>query len=325
MQWAARAALAGEVAAIVTAPLHKEALAAAGFTYPGHTELLQHEAALHRSVDIAAMPVRMMLANDELRTVLVSIHVPLREAIESLSTEGVLQTLRITHDALMPLLGQAPRMAVAGLNPHAGEGGLFGREELDIIAVLLAWDAETATGLPPLTNDEVADVVKKYPRQFVGFACVDPWKGSRAVEDMERAITELGLIGAKFHPGIQAFYPNDKQFYPLYEKITALGVPALFHTGTNGLGAGTPGGVARSFGASSDAPASASASPAGSSLAALRTNVLSPRTSARPTKAALLTNERTNLSRPPEAIPRFKTAEFPKASSESGVPLALRS
>jgi len=116
-------------------------------------------------------------------------------------------------------------------------------EDLDIIAVLLAWDAETATGLPPLTNDEVADVVRKYPRQFVGFACVDPWKGKRSVEEMARAITELGLIGAKFHPGIQAFYPNDKQFYPLYEKITDLGVPALFHTGTNGLGAGTPGGM----------------------------------------------------------------------------------
>lgn len=116
-------------------------------------------------------------------------------------------------------------------------------EELDMLAVLLAWDAETATGLPPLTNDEVADVVKKYPRQFVGFACVDPWKGERAVSEIKRAITELGLIGAKFHPGIQAFYPNDKQFYPLYKEISKLGVPTLFHTGTNGLGAGTPGGM----------------------------------------------------------------------------------
>jgi predicted TIM-barrel fold metal-dependent hydrolase len=116
-------------------------------------------------------------------------------------------------------------------------------EELDITGVLLAWDAETATGLPPLTNDEVADVVKKYPRQFVGFACVDPWKGKRAIEEMERAITQLGMKGAKFHPGIQAFHPNDERFYPLYEKITKLGIPALFHTGTNGLGAGTPGGM----------------------------------------------------------------------------------
>jgi predicted TIM-barrel fold metal-dependent hydrolase len=116
-------------------------------------------------------------------------------------------------------------------------------EQLDMIGVLLAWDAETATGLPPLTNDEVADIVKEYPKQFVGFACVDPWKGKRAVDEMERAITELGLKGAKFHPGVQAFYPNEERFFPLYEKIAGLGVPALFHTGTNALGAGTPGGM----------------------------------------------------------------------------------
>jgi predicted TIM-barrel fold metal-dependent hydrolase len=115
--------------------------------------------------------------------------------------------------------------------------------EWDILGVLLAWDAETATGLPPLTNDEVASVVQKYPGQFVGFASVDPWKGKWAIREMERAITELGLIGAKFHPGIQAFQPNDQRFYPLYDKISELGVPALFHTGTNGLGAGTPGGM----------------------------------------------------------------------------------
>jgi predicted TIM-barrel fold metal-dependent hydrolase len=116
-------------------------------------------------------------------------------------------------------------------------------KELDIVGVLLAWDAETATGLPPLTNDEVAEVVRAFPDQFIGFACVDPWKGPRAVDEMERAITELGLRGAKFHPGIQAFYPNDVQFYPLYRKIADLGVPSLFHTGTNALGAGTPGGM----------------------------------------------------------------------------------
>ncbi len=115
--------------------------------------------------------------------------------------------------------------------------------DLDIVGVLLAWDAETATGLPPLTNDEVAGIVKKYPRQFIGFASVDPWKGRRAIDEMERAITELGMSGAKFHPGIQAFYPNDTRFSPLFEKICQLKVPALFHTGTNGLGAGQPGGM----------------------------------------------------------------------------------
>ena len=114
---------------------------------------------------------------------------------------------------------------------------------LDITAVLLAWDAETATGLPRLTNEEVAEFVRRFPNQFVGFASVDPWKGKWAIDEISRAVTDLGLIGAKFHPGIQAFYPNDTRFYPLYECITKLGVPALFHTGANGLGAGTPGGM----------------------------------------------------------------------------------
>ena len=140
--WAARAALAGEVAGevagLVTAPLHKEALAAAGVHYPGHTELLQAEAAAHAGVPLAQMPVRMMLANDELRIVLVSIHVSLRKAIDAVTCENVLQTLRITHAALSRSLGHAPRIAVAGLNPHAGEGGLFGSEETEHIAPAIA-------------------------------------------------------------------------------------------------------------------------------------------------------------------------------------------
>ena len=136
--WAARAALRGEVAALVTAPLHKEALSAAGVDFPGHTELLQAEAAAHQGVPLAQMPVRMMLANDELRTVLVSIHVSLRDAIAAVTQDNVLQTLRITHAALQRSLGRVPRIGVAGLNPHAGEGGLFGREELEVIAPAIA-------------------------------------------------------------------------------------------------------------------------------------------------------------------------------------------
>lgn len=154
--WAAQTALRGEVAALVTAPLHKEALAAAGLPYPGHTELLQAEAARHAGVPVAHMPVRMMLANDELRTVLASIHVPLRRAIDSLSQGGLLQTLHITQDALARSLGRVPRIAVAGLNPHAGEGGLFGREEIDIIAPAIA--QARAQGLDvhgPLAPDTV--------------------------------------------------------------------------------------------------------------------------------------------------------------------------
>ena len=136
--WAARAALRGEVAALVTAPLHKEALSAAGVDFPGHTELLQAEAAAHQGVPLAQMPVRMMLANDELRTVLVSIHVSLRDAIAAVTQDNVLQTLHITHAALQRSLGRVPRIGVAGLNPHAGEGGLFGREELEVIVPAIA-------------------------------------------------------------------------------------------------------------------------------------------------------------------------------------------
>ena len=144
---AARAAMRGEISALVTAPLHKEALSSAGAPfsqYPGHTEMLQAVAAEYLNLPVSEVPVRMMLANDELRTVLVSIHVSLRIAIDAVTFDNVLQTLLITHASLSKVLGRTPRIAVAGLNPHAGEGGLFGREELDVIAPALR--AATAQG-----------------------------------------------------------------------------------------------------------------------------------------------------------------------------------
>jgi len=154
--WAARAALRGEIAGLVTAPLHKEALAAAGVPFPGHTELLQAEAAAWLGKSVAEMPVRMMLANDELRTVLVSIHMPLRDAIAAVNAENVLQTLRITHQAVGRALGRAPRIGVAGLNPHAGEGGLFGREEIDsIIPAVEAACSEGILARGPFAPDTV--------------------------------------------------------------------------------------------------------------------------------------------------------------------------
>jgi 4-hydroxythreonine-4-phosphate dehydrogenase len=120
--------------AIVTAPIHKEALAAAGVAFPGHTEMLQALAAAPG----APSPVRMMLANDELRVVLVTIHMSLRRAIDALSEQGIVDTLAITHAAGLRLGMSAPRIAVAGLNPHAGEGGLFGDEEIRMIAPAIA-------------------------------------------------------------------------------------------------------------------------------------------------------------------------------------------
>ncbi|MDP2417458.1 MAG: 4-hydroxythreonine-4-phosphate dehydrogenase PdxA [Hydrogenophaga sp.] len=138
IRFAAQAALSGQARAVVTAPIHKEALAAAGVTFPGHTEMLQSLAATHQGIDVAELPVRMMLSCPGLRTVLVSIHVSLQQALNAVSKAQVLQTLRITQ-AYFQLCGMAhPRIAVAGLNPHAGEGGLFGREEIEEIVPAVA-------------------------------------------------------------------------------------------------------------------------------------------------------------------------------------------
>lgn len=139
---AVRLAQQEAVDAIVTAPLHKEALALAGEPYPGHTELLQAEGAPPGQ---PPAPVRMMLANDQLKTVLVTIHVGLRQAIEQVTLPAVLETLRITHAAAALWGMPAPRIAVAGLNPHAGEGGLFGDEEVTIIGPAI--EAARAEGI----------------------------------------------------------------------------------------------------------------------------------------------------------------------------------
>jgi 4-hydroxythreonine-4-phosphate dehydrogenase len=100
--------------------------------------MLQALAAEHLKRPVAQVPVRMMLANAELKTVLVSIHVSLRQAIEAVTLENVLSTLRITAAHWRRIGLPAPHIAVAGLNPHAGEGGLFGREEIEVIAPAVA-------------------------------------------------------------------------------------------------------------------------------------------------------------------------------------------
>lgn len=134
LQAAVGLARLGQGRAIVTAPIHKESLAAAGLPYPGHTEMLQAWA----NPGGTPPDVRMMLANDELRVVLVTIHQSLRSAIEAITFERVLQTIVITHAALRAWGLDQPRLSVAGLNPHAGEGGLFGREEVEVIAPAIA-------------------------------------------------------------------------------------------------------------------------------------------------------------------------------------------
>ncbi len=122
---------AGEASALCTAPIHKQALQeGAGFRYPGHTEYLAALAGVGQVV--------MMLACERLRVVPTTIHVPLAEVPAALTPDLLEQTIRITHAGLIRDFGiAAPRLAIAGLNPHAGEGGKMGREEIEIIAPVL--------------------------------------------------------------------------------------------------------------------------------------------------------------------------------------------
>jgi 4-hydroxythreonine-4-phosphate dehydrogenase len=127
VQRAARDCLAGEADAIVTAPLSKEVLAEGGFSYPGHTELLAETAGRERAV--------MLLVGGRLRVALVTIHCALREVPDRITREAVRETLGVLdHDLRERFALPTPRIAVCGLNPHAGEGGRFGREEIETIA-----------------------------------------------------------------------------------------------------------------------------------------------------------------------------------------------
>lgn len=123
-------ALDGRVDAIATAPINKASWAAAGLAWPGHTDLLAH---LCGAADVA-----MMFWSDVLRVVLATVHIPLKEVPGALSTDGLFKLIGLAARSL-PAFGLAePRLAVAGLNPHAGENGLMGREELDVMAPAIA-------------------------------------------------------------------------------------------------------------------------------------------------------------------------------------------
>ena len=123
-------AAAGTISALVTAPINKDALRAAGIGYPGHTEILADRTG---TADFA-----MMLANADLRVLLVSIHLSLADAVRAVTPEAEIRAIRQAHRATRAFGIARPRVAVAGLNPHAGENGMFGREDLDVIAPAVA-------------------------------------------------------------------------------------------------------------------------------------------------------------------------------------------
>jgi 4-hydroxythreonine-4-phosphate dehydrogenase len=143
-------ALAGTIDAIVTAPLNKEAMHLGGFKYPGHTEAL---AAL---CDVSDDDVTMLLASPRLRVSHVSTHCSMMEAVTSLTTDRVVRVGRLTAEAVAPLVSRKPKIALAGINPHAGENGLFGPEdEREIRPAAAALQAEGIDAYGPIPGDTV--------------------------------------------------------------------------------------------------------------------------------------------------------------------------
>ena len=114
--------------------------------------------------------------------------------------------------------------------------------ERKMAAVVFTVDIESATGHAALSNEEIAEAAAAHPDALIPFASVDPAKGRAGARRFRELVERHGMRGIKFHPSIQGFAPNDHSAYPLLEVAQELGVPALFHTGQTGIGAGLPGG-----------------------------------------------------------------------------------
>ena len=113
---------------------------------------------------------------------------------------------------------------------------------LRMAAVVFTVDSEMAPGHPTLSNEEIAEAAAEHPDVLVPFGSIDPARGVAGIRAARRLVESHGVRGFKFHPSIQAFEPNDRRHYPLWEELESLGVPALFHTGQTGIGSGLPGG-----------------------------------------------------------------------------------
>ncbi len=128
-----------------------------------------------------------------------------------------------------------------GRPPTLPEIAAYYRERR-MACVVFSVDAEAHMGVPGVPNEEVARAAADNPDVMIAFASIDPAKGQAGVRQARRLVADFGVRGFKFHPSVQAFYPNDRAVYPLYAAIEEMGLPAVFHTGQTGIGAGTPGG-----------------------------------------------------------------------------------
>jgi uncharacterized protein len=149
---------------------------------------------------------------------------------------------RAGHDPLPPELRAAANRYFHGeaLLPTVDEVAAYYRER-GLAAVVFTVDWESRSDIPPIPNEEIAEGAAANPDVLIPFASVDPARPD-AVRRARRLIGEHGVKGFKFHPTLQAFFPDDRSVYPLYEVIAEAGLPALFHTGHSGIGTGLPGG-----------------------------------------------------------------------------------
>jgi 4-hydroxythreonine-4-phosphate dehydrogenase len=185
---AVRLALEGEIDAIVTAPINKEALNKAGYAYPGHTEILAELTGSRGSC--------MMLAHDQLKVTHVSTHVALADVPKRVTPERLRHVFTLTHEALLDLGIAKPRIGVCALNPHAGEGGLFGREDQDIILpVIEEFRAKGIAIEGPIPGDTV--YVKALAGQFDAVVAMYHDQGHVAVKTLGFAMDpQTGLMSS---------------------------------------------------------------------------------------------------------------------------------
>jgi uncharacterized protein len=150
---------------------------------------------------------------------------------------------RAPPDPCSVLLDEAmARYFKAGKPPTIPEVAHYYRQR-KMAAVIFTVDAESEMGFTRIANEEVAEVAAEHSDVLIPFASIDPAKGKMGVREARRLIEDYGVRGFKFHPSSQGFYPNDRKAYALYEVIAAAKLPALFHTGQTGVGAGVPGGL----------------------------------------------------------------------------------